>query len=105
MLSATLPSRLLGGASWDPIKRRERETGGVPQVSHDALMPADAHGLVKVVVSDADVVAPHALGDVQVPRVRCGQVRFCVLGPEEIYGVDVAVLLRQVREVPLKRWL
>ena len=66
-------------------------------------MPADAHGLMKVVVCDADVVAPHALGNVQVSRVCRGQVRFCVLGSEEVDGVDVAVLLRQVREVPLKR--
>ena len=68
-------------------------------------MPADAHGLVKVVVGDADVVTPHALGDVQVSSVRRGQVRFCILGPEEVYGVDVAVLLRQVRKVPFKRRL
>ncbi len=68
-------------------------------------MPADAHGLVEIVVGDADVVAPDALGDVQVSRVCRGQVRFCVLAPEEVYGLDVAVLLRQVREVPFERRL
>ena len=65
-------------------------------------MSADSHGLVKVIVGDTDVVAPDALGDVQVSRVCSSQVRLCVLGPEEIYGVDAAVLLRQVREVPFE---
>jgi hypothetical protein len=76
--------------------------GDPPQIPQDAVVPADAHDLVKVVVGDADVVAPHALSDMQVSRVCRGQIRFCVLGPEEVYGMDVAVLLRQVREVPLE---
>lgn len=65
-------------------------------------MPANAHDLVKVVVGDADVIAPDALSDVQVSRVCRGQIRFCVFRPKEVYGVNVAVLLRQVREVPLE---
>ena len=65
-------------------------------------MPADAHDLVKVVVGDTDVVAPNTLSDVQVSRICRSQVRFCVFGPKEVYGVDVAVLLRQVREMPLE---
>jgi len=105
MLSATLPSRL---------RRCDQDTtenagatirAYVLQVSQDTVVPADTHGLVKVVVGDADVVAPHALRDMQVSRVCRGQVRFRVLAPKEIYGLDVAILLRQMREVPFECWL
>ena len=90
-----------------PDKARGNDNGGAraPQVSQNAVVPADAHGLVKIVVGDADVIAPDALGDVQMSCVCRGQVRFCVLAPKEVDGVDGAVLLRQVREVPFKRRL
>jgi hypothetical protein len=85
-----------------PLKSAGTRNGDAPQISQDTLVPADAYDLVEVVVGDTDVVAPDALGYVQVSCVRRGQVRFCVLRTEEVYGMDVAVLLRQVREVALE---
>jgi hypothetical protein len=68
-------------------------------------MATHTHGVVKIVVGDVNVVAPHPLGDVQMPRICRREARFRIFAPKEIYCVDVAILLRQVREVSLKSWL
>jgi len=65
-------------------------------------MSSHSHGLMEIVVSDINIVAPHALGDLQMSCVCRRQARFSILSPKEIDRVNVTVLLRQVRKVSLE---
>lgn len=65
-------------------------------------MPTGPHGLVKVVVSDANIVTPHTLGGMQMSCICRRQARFSILTPKEIDCLNVTILLRQVRKVSLE---
>jgi hypothetical protein len=65
-------------------------------------MPSHSHGLVKIVVSNADILAPYTLSDMQMSCVCRRQARFSVLGPKEVDCVHVTILLSQVGKVPFE---
>ena len=99
MLSDTLLIRLFPA---HVSHKRRRQLYNGPQITHDTIMPSHSHGLVKIVVSDAKVLAPHTLGNMQMSCICCRQTRFGILGSEEIDGVNVTILFRQVPKVPFK---
>ena len=69
---------------------------------HDVIVSTHSHGLVEIVVADANIVAPHTLGDLQVSCVRRRQARFSIFTPKEVDRVNGTILLRQVRKVSLE---
>lgn len=80
------------------IKRRRQLWNG-PQITHDTIMSTHPHSLVKIVVSDANIVAVHTLGNMQVSSICCCQACFGILAPKKVDRVNVTVLLRQVTKV------
>ena len=96
MLSDILLSRLYQGKS---VTKGGDIFGNGPQITHDTIMSTHPHSLVKIVVSDADIIAVHALGNMQVSCICCCQARFGILAPKKVDCVNVTILLCQVAKV------
>ncbi len=72
---------------------------------NDGLVSFNLYDIMKVEMGHVDVIANRSAAVLRLALIRVRQARFILFRPEEIDAMHWAILLGQLRKVPVECWL
>ena len=73
-----------------------------PEISHHAIVTSDSDGIVKIEMSDTDIIAPDTPCHLEMASIGCCQTRFMIFTAKKIDRVYSAIFLCQLGKMPLE---